>query len=38
MIEDVLVKLNVRLLWLKLNSTRRWLFLLALWTWNWGRS
>jgi len=25
-IEDVLVKLNVRLLWLKLHSTKRWLF------------
>ena len=30
---DVLVKLNVELLWLKLHSTRR-LFLLAHWTWN----
>jgi len=26
MMEDVLVKLNVRLLWLKLHSTRRGLF------------
>jgi len=34
MMEDVLVKLNVRLLWLKLHSTRRGLFLLAHWTWN----
>ena len=32
--EDVLVKLNVGLLWLKLHSTRRGLFLLAHWTWN----
>jgi hypothetical protein len=38
MIVDVLVKLNVGLLWLKLHSTRRGLFLLAHWTWNWGRS
>jgi len=29
-----LLKLNVRLLWLKLHSTRRGLFLLAHWTWN----
>jgi len=34
----VLVKLNVGLLWLKLHSTRRGLFLLAHWAWNWGRS
>jgi hypothetical protein len=34
MTEDVLVKLNVVLLWLKLHSTRRGLFLLAHWTWN----
>jgi len=34
MMEDVLVKLNVGLLWLKLHSTRRGLFLLAHWTWN----
>ena len=33
MMEDVLVKLNVGLLWLKLHSTRRGLFLLADWTW-----
>jgi hypothetical protein len=33
-VEDVLVKLNVRLLWLKLHSTRRGLFLPAHWTWN----
>ena len=32
--EDVLVKLNVELLWLKLHSTRRRLFLLAHCTWN----
>ena len=32
------VKLNVGLPWLKLRSTRRRLFLLAHWTWNWGRS
>ena len=32
--EDVLVKLSVGLLWLKLHSTRRGLFLLAHWTWN----
>jgi hypothetical protein len=32
--EDVLVKLNVGLLWLKLHSTKRGLFLLAHWTWN----
>jgi hypothetical protein len=32
--EDVLVKLSVGLLWLKLHSTRRGLFLLAQWTWN----
>jgi len=38
MMEDVLVKLNVGLLWLQLHSTRRGLFLLAHWTWNWGRS
>jgi len=38
MIEDAVVKLNVRLLWLKLHSTRRGLFLLAHWTWNCGRS
>jgi hypothetical protein len=31
-LEDVLVKLSVGLLWLKLNSTRRVLFLLAHWT------
>jgi hypothetical protein len=31
---DVLVKLSVGLLWLKLHSTRRGLFLLAYWTWN----
>jgi len=36
--EDVLVKLNVGLQWLKLHSTRSRLFLLAHWTWNWGRS
>ena len=30
----VLVKLNVGLLWLKLHSTRRGFFLLALWSWN----
>jgi len=29
----LLVKLNVELLWLKLHSTRRRLFLLAHWTW-----
>jgi hypothetical protein len=29
MMESVLVKLNVRLLWLKLHSTRRGLFLLS---------
>jgi hypothetical protein len=34
MMEDVLVKLSVGLLWLKLHSTRRGLFLLAHWTWN----
>ena len=34
MMEDVLVKLNVGLLWLKLHSTRRGLFLLAHLTWN----
>jgi hypothetical protein len=28
------VKLSVGLLWLKLHSTRRGLFLLAHWTWN----
>ena len=28
------MKLNVGLLWLKLHSTRRGLFLLAQWTWN----
>jgi hypothetical protein len=33
MMEDVLVKFNVGLLWLKLHSTRRGLFLLAHWTW-----
>jgi hypothetical protein len=33
-VEDVLVKLSVGLLWLKLHSTRRGLFLLAHWTWN----
>jgi len=38
MMEDVLVKLNVGLLRLKLHSTRRGLFLPAHWTWNWGRS
>jgi hypothetical protein len=32
--EDVLVELGVGLLWLKLHSTRRGLFLLAHWTWN----
>jgi hypothetical protein len=32
MMEDVLVKLSVGLLWLKLHSTRRGLFLLAHWT------
>ena len=31
---SVLVKLNVGLLWLKLHSTRRGLFLIAHWTWN----
>jgi len=31
---SVLVKLSVGLLWLKLHSTRRGLFLLAQWTWN----
>jgi hypothetical protein len=31
--EDVLVKLSVGLLWLKLRLTRRGLFLLAHWTW-----
>jgi hypothetical protein len=31
---NVLVKLNVGLLWLKLHSTRRGLFYLAHWTWN----
>ena len=35
---NVLVKLSVGLPWLKLHSTRRGLFLLANWTWNWGRS
>ena len=30
--EDVLVKLNLGLLWQKLHSTRRGLFLLANWT------
>jgi hypothetical protein len=30
----LLVKLNIGLLWLKLHSTRRGLFLLAHWTWN----
>ena len=34
MMEDVLVKLNVELLWLKLHLTRRGLFSLAHWTWN----
>ena len=34
MMEYVLVKLNVELLWLKLHSTRIDLFLLAHWTWN----
>jgi hypothetical protein len=33
-VKDVLVKLSVGLLWLKLHSTRRGLFLLAHWTWN----
>jgi hypothetical protein len=33
MMEDVLVKLNVGLLWLKLHSTRRGLFLLAHCNW-----
>jgi hypothetical protein len=32
--QNVLVKLNVGLLWLKLHSTRRGLFLLAHLTWN----
>jgi hypothetical protein len=32
MVEGVLVKLNVGLLWHKLHSTRRGLFLLAHWT------
>jgi len=32
MMEDVLVKLNLGLLWLKLHSTRRGLFLLPYWT------
>jgi hypothetical protein len=32
MMEDVLVKLSVGLLWLKLHSTRRGLFLLAHWS------
>ena len=31
---NVLVKLNVGLLWLKLHSTRRGFFYLAHWTWN----
>jgi len=31
MLEDVLVDLNVGLLWLKLHSTRRGIFLLAHW-------
>ena len=31
---NVLVKLNVGVLWLKQHSTRRGLFLLAHWTWN----
>jgi hypothetical protein len=31
---NVLVKLNIGLLWLKLRSTRRGLFLPARWTWN----
>jgi len=30
----ILVKLSVGLLWLKLHSTRRGLFLLTHWTWN----
>jgi len=30
--EDVIVKLNLGLLWQKLHSTRRVLFLLAHWT------
>jgi hypothetical protein len=34
MMEDILVKLSVGLIWLKLHSTRRGLFLLAHWTWN----
>jgi hypothetical protein len=34
MVEDVLLKLSVGLLWLKLHSTRRGLFLLAHWAWN----
>jgi hypothetical protein len=38
MMEYLLVKLNVGLLWLKLHSTRRGPFLLANWTWNGGRS
>jgi len=38
MMEDVLVKLNRGLLWQKLHITRRGLFLLAHWTWNWGRN
>jgi hypothetical protein len=29
-----IVKLNVGLLWLKLHSTRRGIFLLAHWTWD----
>jgi len=36
--EDVLVKLNVGLLRLKLHSTTGGLFLPANWTPNWGRS
>jgi hypothetical protein len=32
--EDVLVKLNPGLLWPKLHLRRRWLFLLAKWTWD----
>jgi hypothetical protein len=32
MMEDVLVKFNVEMLWFKLHSTRKGLFLLAHWT------
>jgi hypothetical protein len=34
MMEDVLVKLSVGLLWLKVHSTSRGLLLLAYFTWN----